>query len=344
MGSKKRTRSPSGDKLTGTKTKKKIKVVEEDDGKAKARETILDQEEEEEEAMYKCDFDLDLTLVERLKGDNPLDALRDIANAEAGEEGARMVREGLLEQGCRAEDLLRVLTDVDGNVKAKASDVVAVLNAVEAVFLGIASDAAEEEEDKPSLRPLGLSLCRLLLGTHSRRVLLLLSPSNSAHQARSALRALSAMVASGDAAVAREVLDKLDLDHDNFQSLARRRSKEHGDSTIPDVRTCYVHFLLSFLVSGMAKELLDKKTRLSSIFPGLVLDRCETVTLVLATLRSRVMEASSGVSKTAKMRLFSAHNLRPFLALFDWKGPRGIRFVLFIAVVCRVSVPLVRSS
>ncbi len=74
---------------------------------------------------------------------------------------------------------------------------------------------------------------------------------------------LSAMVACNPT-VGREVLAKLDLDHDNFQSLVRRRNKD----SVVDVRTSYVHFMLSFLVSGgasLSKDFLDKKTNFAQV-------------------------------------------------------------------------------
>ncbi len=61
------------------------------------------------------------------------------------------------------------------------------------------------------------------------------------------------------------------------------------------------------------------------IFPGLIYDCRETVTLVLSTLRSRVL-SSDAISKTAKMKLFSAGALRAFFGLFDWKGPGGLKY------------------
>jgi hypothetical protein len=52
-------------------------------------------------------------------------------------------------------------------------------------------------------------------------------------------------------------------------------------------------------------------------------DSCETVTLALATIRSKVLEAPQ-VPKTIKMRLLSASVLVNIAALMSkWKGPRG---------------------
>lgn len=57
------------------------------------------------------------------------------------------------------------------------------------------------------------------------------------------------------------------------------------------------------------------------MFPGLQQDPAPTVTLVLATLRARLLE-NNLVSKTSKMKVFGAHNLKPLLALVDWSGPK----------------------
>ena len=122
-------------------------------------------------------------------------------------------------------------------------------------------------------------LIRKVLHNHFRYVMLLLSQSNTAYQAKSCLRMLSAMVATAGTAGAREILTKVDFDHKNFVSVIKRRGKkEEGAPGSNDVRTCYIHFLLAFLVSGNAaltKDFLEKKgTQMwndrAALFGGLV--------------------------------------------------------------------------
>ena len=114
---------------------------------------------------------------------------------------------------------------------------------------------------------------------------------------------------------AKEVLVKLDFEHKNWESVAKRQST--------DVRRSFIQFLLSFFLinhGGVAKEFIEKKSMLSSILPGLVKDDGELVQLVLTGFKEKILE-NSFLSKTAKMKLFSVYNLKHILALFEWKGP-----------------------
>ena len=57
------------------------------------------------------------------------------------------------------------------------------------------------------------------------------------------------------------------------------------------------------------------------LFPGLIEDSLETVTLVLSVLKDRVL-TSTTVTKTVKMKLFGVHNWKLLLRLYKWKGPQ----------------------
>ena len=79
--------------------------------------------------------------------------------------------------------------------------------------------------------------------------------------------------------------------------------------------------MLAFLVgghSGLIKDFLSKKTKFAAIFHGLTLDSPATVSLVLSTLKSKLIE-NVGVSKTSKMKIFSVNNLKPLIKLLEWK-------------------------
>ena len=269
----------------------------------------------------------ELTIVDRLRGHDPVDALKEMVagasdHSDGGGEGP--IRE-FLSHGGQADDVLRLL---ESEEKTKSPEVALVFQAVETVLLHV---AAEEAAGIGGGAVLAQGLIRKVLHGHFRYVMLLLSQSNTAYQAKSCLKMLSAMVAASGTAGAREILNKVDFDHKNFSSVVKRRSnntnsKDGGTTGSDDVRTCYIHFLLAFLVSGNAsliKDLLEKKNSVSQIFPGLVHDPCETVTLVLTTLREKIVESSS-VSKTSKMKLFGVFNLRPLLQLFHWRGTRNV--------------------
>lgn len=251
----------------------------------------------------KCGF-----ILERLAGDDMWNAIRDISNCVDGEAEKDFAQDFLAGGGTSAL-LLAPLTSED---KVKAVDVAAVFNAVETVVLRVVRDL-------PQYQAVAMDLVRQVLSDFPKKLVLLISGTNTAYQAKSVLRMLTAFVTLGPLA-AREVLMKLNLEHNNWELLPRRSSRRDA----PDVRTCFTHFLLAFLVDphpGVLKEFVDRKTRLSSLFPGLMWDQSETVQLVLVTLRAKILE-NTAVSRTIKMKLFGSHSIRPLLGLFKWKGPK----------------------
>jgi len=200
--------------------------------------------------------------------------------------------------------------------KKSAAAAVPVLAACRAAFLYA---AGSDQHSK-----FALELARTLLRSHLKRLTLMLSPTNTAAQAKAVLQCWSAAAACHPL-VAAEILANVDLSHHNFEALARRRSKKsEEDAGQHDVRTCYVHFLLSFLAANsgsVVKQFLEKKSNFHQIFPGLLLDSRETVTLVLATLKSSLLDANH-VGKTSKMRLLSAASLAEVAKLMSkWRGP-----------------------
>ena len=220
------------------------------------------------------------------------------------------------------------MSDVD---KAKAADVAVVFTACEKLLLHLAAvihnaqhEEEEEEEEEVKTRTakreacqkLALDITREILRNHIRYLMMLLSPSNSGHQSGSSLRLLTAMVATSTV-TAKEVLLKLDFEHNSMELLLSRKA----------LRKDYIKFILAFfLVSSptVIKDFLDKKNRLVNLFPGLMYDSCETVELMMVTLKSHLIENPS-VSKTSKMKLLSVFHLKPIVALFGWKGPKGAK-------------------
>ena len=64
---------------------------------------------------------------------------------------------------------------------------------------------------------------------------MLLSPTNTAYQARASLKLLASMVACGPT-TAKEVLIKIDLEHKNFDAAMKRRNNKaeetNGDNDV----------------------------------------------------------------------------------------------------------------
>jgi len=216
--------------------------------------------------------------------------------------------------GGQASHILHVLDT--NQEKNKANDVAAVFNTVEAVVTRVVRG-----KDRLGDRcgEVAMELVKRVNSDYGKEIVLLLSGTNTAYQAKSVLRMLTAMVTLGPTQ-AREVLMKVNWEHDNWDTLSKRSSKKDP----PDVRTCFIHFLLSFLFEPsplVLKDFFSLKTRLASLFPGLMQDQAETVMLVLETLRSKVLE-NPAVSKTQRMKVFGSHNIKPLLALLKWTGPK----------------------
>lgn len=116
------------------------------------------------------------------------------------------------------------------------------------------------------------------------------------------------------------------LGHLSFHSQVLDTLSEHTKPTDPrSVRTCYIHFVLAFLVEGntpIIRAMLDKRGMLSCIFPGLIYDSHETVHLVLDTVKTYVLD-NPAISKTSKLHVFSTPVLQNLVSLYNWKGPRN---------------------
>merc|ERR1719186_2531377 len=102
------------------------------------------------------------------------------------------------------------------------------------------------------------------------------------------LKLLTSMVTLGpEAAIL--ILTKLDIGTPNWSKLLTRREKLEES----DLRTCYIHFLLSFFIEPtplVMKEYFERKIPLSAIFRGLSIDRHSLVLLVIDTLSTKVIQ------------------------------------------------------
>jgi hypothetical protein len=114
-----------------------------------------------------------------------------------------------------------------------------VLNTVEAVVTRVVRG---KDRLGDMCGEVAMDLVKSVNSDYGKEIVLLLSGTNTAYQARSVLRMLTAMVNLGSTQ-AREVLLKVNWEHDNWDTLSKRGSKKDS----PDVRTCFIHFLLSFL-------------------------------------------------------------------------------------------------
>lgn len=132
------------------------------------------------------------------------------------------------------------------------------------------------------------------------------------------LKLLAALVSLGGT-LPRELLNHLTLHSQLVEVLV-----SHSRPTDPQsVRTCFIHFILAFLIEGNASDIramLEKRGVLSSIFSGLLYDCSEVVQLVLTTAKKYILE-NPAISKTTKLRVFSTSVIQGIVNLYNWKGP-----------------------
>ena len=262
--------------------------------------------------MAKSNGSKDILLLDSLRGSNALNALKEfVLDSEDFQDPENPIRK-FLNEGGTAKDMLHLLDETD---KARAPDVAVIFSACDRLLLYLAVNLNQEESDakRENYQKLALDLTREILRNHIKYLMMLLSPSNTTSQSKSSLNLLTSMVACSTV-TAKEVLLKIDFEHTALELLLTRRA----------LRRDYMKFLLAFFVSSsnVIKDFLEKKNRLVSFFPGLLLDDCETVQLMLATLKTNLIE-NAGISKTNKMKLLSVFHLKPLLGLFQWKGPQG---------------------
>ncbi|XP_041796305.1 nucleolar pre-ribosomal-associated protein 1 isoform X2 [Chelmon rostratus] len=134
---------------------------------------------------------------------------------------------------------------------------------------------------------------------------------------RQCLSLLSALVSQGPEA-AREVLSHIHINK-ALSGLAKRKDKKGR----PDVRMAFIQFVLSFLVSGdnsTVGQILEIKELLPEILStGVKEDRMSIVSLILSTLRTRVV-LNKAISKTQKVRFFTPAVLANIASLYKWNG------------------------
>lgn len=170
----------------------------------------------------------------------------------------------------------------------------------------------------PQYQDSTVEACRYLLNSHMSIVYSMLSLQSNVKQRKIILKVLTAIV-SLDNSLSRELLIHLSLQRRTMENLV-----QHTKPTDPqNVRTCFIHFVLAFLVEGsvpVIRTLLDKHYLLSRIFPDMLYDSKDVVVLVLNVIKKYVLE-NNDISKTMKMCIFSTSVVLNLLSLYNWKGP-----------------------
>ncbi|NXC43094.1 NPA1P protein, partial [Penelope pileata] len=185
-----------------------------------------------------------------------------------------------------------------------------IFQALEAILLRTASDLSH-------FSVVGTNIVKRLIHSYMKLVYAALYSENY-RLSRVCLTLLSAMVAQGPDS-ARDVYSHFDFNNKFLPGLVKKRDKKGR----PDVRMAYIQFALSFLIAGdnaVLIQVLELKDFIPDIFrSGIKEDKVSTVNLLLSTLKTKVVQ-NKNITKTQKVRFFTAEVLNHMASLYRWNG------------------------
>lgn len=201
-----------------------------------------------------------------------------------------------------------ILNFVNDDSDRDSAEVCQAFRALEQIFMHLGEDGKDKNA--------GDKLAQSLLGRSLRSFYRCLGERNPFLQ-KTVLRLLTSMVMLS-AASALEVLKTFSFLHVNVAKLLKQTDKDDTE----DVRTTYVCFLISFLMSDnvVVRQFLQLKGILNKVFVDLKFDKLTTIQIFLSTLLSRVIQ-NPAISKTLKVQILNDFTLARVLRLFDWTGP-----------------------
>uniref|UniRef100_A0AAR2KM73 Nucleolar pre-ribosomal-associated protein 1 C-terminal domain-containing protein n=1 Tax=Pygocentrus nattereri TaxID=42514 RepID=A0AAR2KM73_PYGNA len=218
------------------------------------------------------------------------------------------VVEGYIKISAECSEILLLL---EGDTHSE-TELMLIFQSLEMIFLRTASDLSH-------FTMVGSTVVKKIVSTHMKLLQSSLCSVNRQF-VQQCLRLLAAMVSQG-ADSAREIFSSL-VYTKTLSSLARIRDKTGR----PDVRMAYIQFVLSFMMCGdssLVGHILDTKDFLTEILnTGLKEDRISIVSLILATLKTKVCFSINwrSISKSQKVRFFSASTLAQIASLYRWNG------------------------
>lgn len=233
-----------------------------------------------------------------------------------------------LKVGGKPLELIQSLEKID---KTQLFHIAYVLSALQLTLIEILSTEAT------ALQQPAVQACSYLLNSH-RPCLEKLLYSNVAQHKRVALKLLTAIVTL-EPLFGRDILGTLSVvfNADNLERFTRHSKYQVDASAGADetgataaasadgsVRTCYIHFILAYLIEGNAmlvRNLLDRNELVLAVCSGLIYDDADTVALVLSTLTRFVLRTNL-VSKTKKVHVFNMPVVRHLMNLYEWRGPQ----------------------
>ncbi|NXY42295.1 NPA1P protein, partial [Ceuthmochares aereus] len=216
------------------------------------------------------------------------------------------VVEGYIKISMECAEIFKLL---DGERKPE-SEMLLIFQALEAILLRTASDLSH-------FSAVGMNIVKKLIHSYMRLVYAALY-SEYHRMSRVCLTLLSAMVAQGPDS-ARDVFSHFDFNNKFLPGLLKKRCKKGG----PDVRMAYIQFALSFLIAG-DNAILTQVLELKDFIPDILRseikeDKVSTVNLLLSTLRTKVVQ-NKNITKTQKVRFFTAEVLIHIASLYRWNG------------------------
>nr|XP_033805810.1 nucleolar pre-ribosomal-associated protein 1 isoform X2 [Geotrypetes seraphini] len=216
------------------------------------------------------------------------------------------VVEGYIKISMECAEIFKLL---DGE-KRPESELLLIFQALEAILLRIASDLSH-------FSVVGMNIVKKLINSHMKLIYTSLY-AESYRTSRICLNLMSAMVTQGPDA-ARDIFSRFDFNNKFLPTLVKKRDKQGR----PDVRMAYIQFVLSFFIAGdnaTVAQVLELKDFVTDVFStGLKEDRISTINLLFSTLEAKVVK-NKDISKTQKVRFFTAAALNHITSLYRWDG------------------------
>ncbi|KAM4683456.1 nucleolar pre-ribosomal-associated protein 1 isoform 1-T1 [Amazona ochrocephala] len=216
------------------------------------------------------------------------------------------VVEGYIKISMECAEIFKLM---DGERKPE-SEMLLIFQALEAILLRTASDLSH-------FSAVGMNIVKKLIHSYMRLVYAALYSENH-RMSRVCLTLLSAMVAQGPDS-ARDVYSHFDFNNKFLPGLLKKRCKKGRT----DVRMAYIQFALSFLIAGdnaILAQVLELKDFIPDILRSEIKeDKVSTVNLLLSTLRTKVVQ-NKAITKTQKVRFFTAEVLIHIASLYRWNG------------------------
>ncbi|XP_034371344.1 nucleolar pre-ribosomal-associated protein 1 [Arvicanthis niloticus] len=216
------------------------------------------------------------------------------------------VVEGYIKISMECAEIFQLLS----GEKRPESEMLLIFQAFEAILLRTASDLTH-------FHVVGTNIVKKLLHNHMKLLCESLYASGY-RMARACLDLMAAVVTQGPEA-ARDVCSCFDLNKKALYALVTKRDSKG----VHDVRLAYIQFALSFLIAGddnTIGQVLEIKEFIPCIFSsGIKEDKISTINILLSTLKTKVTH-NKNITKTQKVRFFTAQFLSHIAALYSWNG------------------------